>query len=136
VGDSNRRLKPHKPPTCFGCGQAGHYKSNCPKTKKGASHKAKTAGEKSNPKSNNAYAASKECSQNDTWLMDSGASSYMTWSKQLLVNYKKFEVLEKVGLGDGCTLDALEVGEVYLSGFNLGGRGICPPSKILVPYKF
>jgi len=33
----------------------------------------------------------------------------MTWNKQLLVNYKKFEVPEKVGLGDGCTSDALEL---------------------------
>ena len=38
----------------------------------------------------------------------------MTWNKQLLVNYKEFEIPEKVGLEDGCTLDALGAGEVHL----------------------
>ena len=63
-----------------------------------------------------AFAASVNHSQAETWLVDSGASSHMTWDKELrmLKNYHEFETPEKVGLGDGRTLDALRVGDVHL----------------------
>ena len=64
---------------------SSHFKRDCPKTKKGASHNAKTAGKKSNPKSDNAYAGI----LSETWLVDSSASSHMTWNKQLLVNLQE-----------------------------------------------
>ena len=64
VGDSNMSSKKaQKPPTCFGCGQPGHFQWNCTKAKKGTGHKAKTAGEeveKENLDRNNANAASYE----------------------------------------------------------------------------
>ena len=89
VGDSKKRLKPRKAPICFGCGRSGHFQRDCPKAKKGTSHKAKTVSEKSSADSNSAYAASKDCPQNHTCFVDSGVSSHMTWNKQLLVNYKE-----------------------------------------------
>ena len=66
VGDFNKRFKPCKsckPLTCFGCGQAGHIKTN---NKKGKSHKAKIADEKSNGDNDSAYTASKDCSRNSS----------------------------------------------------------------------
>ena len=47
----------------------------------------------------------------DRWLslVDSGASSHMT------TNYREFETPEKVGLGDGRSVEALGVGDVHLS---------------------
>ena len=56
------------------------------KTNKRTSHKAKTAGGTPGAKDDSAYAVSKDCSKNYTWLVDSGALSYMTWNQQLLVN--------------------------------------------------
>ena len=57
---------------------------------------------------------SKDCFQDSTWLVDSGASSHMTWNKELLAEYQEFETPEKVGLGDGHTVDALGIGNIHL----------------------
>ena len=38
----------------------------------------------------------------------------MTWDKRLLTNYQEFVTPEKVGLGDGRTVDALGVGDIHL----------------------
>ena len=121
VGDSNmsskKAFKPRKPPTCFGCGQPGHFRRDCIKAKKGTGHKAKTAGEeveKENLDRINAYAASKDLPQTEVWLVDSGASSHMTRNKELLTDYQGFEIPEKVGLGDGRTVDAFGIGNMHL----------------------
>ena len=46
--------------------------------------------------------------------MDSDTSSHMTWNKVLLTDYQAFETPEKVGLGDGHTVDALGCGNIHL----------------------
>jgi len=38
------------------------------------------------------------------WLIDSGASSHMTWEKNILINCKEFDKAQKVSVGDGQTL--------------------------------
>ena len=48
------------------------------------------------------------------WLVDTGASSHMTQRRELLTDYKEFENPEKVNLGDGCFVDAVGVGNIYL----------------------
>ena len=114
VGESKKKFKPRKP-ICFGCQQPGHFRRDCPKEKRVPSHKAETADEKAEDlESTGAFAASTDSSQAGTWLVDSGASSHMTWDKELLMNYHEFEIPEKVGLGDGRTLDAFGVGDVHL----------------------
>ena len=44
------------------------------------------------------------------WIIDSGASSHMTHSRELLVNYEEFAKPQKVCLGDGHTREAMEEG--------------------------
>ena len=48
------------------------------------------------------------------WLVDSSASSHMTREKALLFEYQEFKTPEKVGLGDGQTVDAIGVGNVHV----------------------
>lgn len=43
-----------------------------------------------------------------------GASSHMTWRKELLADYKEFDKPEKVSLGDGRFIDAVGVGNIHL----------------------
>lgn len=51
----------------------------------------------------------------DKWLVDSGASSHMTWEKNILTHYRQFEHSQKVSLGDGRTVDAVGVGDVHVN---------------------
>ena len=53
--------------------------------------------------------------QMDKWLIDSGASSHMTWKRNILTNYKEFVQIQKVSLGDCLTVDALSVGDVQVN---------------------
>lgn len=121
MGESKKRFKPRKPPICFGCNQPGHFRCVCPKangTKKRSSHKVEAAREnvkEPDTERAGAFAALKDSSQAGSWLVDSGASSHMTCDKDLLTDYQEFEVPEKVGLGDGRTVDALGVGNVHLN---------------------
>ena len=133
VGESRKNFKPRKP-ICFGCQQPGHFQRYCPKVKRGLSHKAETADERAEDlELTGAFAASTNSSQAETWLVDSwggggGASSHMTWDKELLTKYHEFETREKVGLGDGRPLDALGVGDVH---FKMLFKGSQPKTSIM-----
>ena len=49
------------------------------------------------------------------WLVDSGASRHMTSKREILTNYREFDKPEKVGLGDGHTVDAVGEGNVLVN---------------------
>jgi hypothetical protein len=107
---------------CFECGELDHYRRNCPKLKKGSAgsmHRAKTAEEDhsgSESDDSEVFPASTDSvdHQMDRWLVDSGASSHMTREKKLLTEYREFETPQKVGLGDGSTVEAVGVGSIRL----------------------
>ena len=104
VGESRKKFKPGKP-ICFGCQQPGYFRCDCPTVRRALSHNAETADKNAEDlELTGAFAASTNSSQAETWLVDSGASSHMTWDKVLVTNYHEFETQEKVGLGDGWTL--------------------------------
>ncbi len=58
-------------------------------------------------------------------LIDSGTLSHMTNQEEILSSYQKFEQPEKVGLGDGRTVDALGIGKVHV----YMRYGICKKSR-------
>ena len=61
-----------------------------------------------------AFVTSEDPFQTEKWLFDSGASSHMTNKRSFLVNYREFQTPEKVGLGDGRTVDAIGIGNVHV----------------------
>ena len=48
------------------------------------------------------------------WLVDSAASNHMTREKALLFEYQEFMTSQKVGLGDGQAVNAIDVGNVHV----------------------
>ena len=115
------------------CGQLGHFRRDCPNRKEpnnpGTDHKARTAevkcyksksvGENSDSEmmeSVEAFTASVDSTcQMDKWLVDSGASCHMTWERNILTNFRRFEQRQKVSLGDGRTVDAVGIGDVHVN---------------------
>ena len=49
------------------------------------------------------------------WILDSGATSHMTQTKELLSDYKELDRPETVKQGDGNTVEAVGVGNAHLN---------------------
>ena len=115
-----RRKEKSRKPICFECGELGHIRRDCPKRKEPV-HKAKTAEEEQSDSDSDcagAFAASTsslDTPQRGRWLVVSEASSHMTPEKELLTDYHEFDKPEKVGLGDGRSVEAVGVGTVHLN---------------------
>ena len=106
----------------FSCGHPGHFAQNCLKQKqkqkstKGCHH-AKKAEEQedTDSKANDIFVAIvilRADTQNNDWIIDSGASQHITFECSLLHDYKNLETPELVGLDDGHAVSAIGVGKV------------------------
>ena len=85
-------------------------------TNSNSGHRAKV-GESEQSRSLGASGAifgSVDCQQGHYWLVDSGASSHMTWQKELFDMFKELSPPEKVRLGDGRTVDAVGIGNIKM----------------------
>ena len=117
-------------PRCFYCKQLGHFRRDCPKRRQQDNgrpmHNAKAAEEKlpekqqvnfdSGSADEEVFAASVgSVPQMGKWLVDSGASRHMRSKRETLTHYREFEKPERVGLGDGRTVDAVGEGNVYIN---------------------
>lgn len=126
VSQRRQNYTHRKPITCYKCQKQGHIKSQCPENKRTHStyqHKAKHAATTSTSvdeevdSEENAFVGSinKTSDFLSTWLIDSGASRHMTPYRSMFIEYEKLDKPEKVGLGDGRTVDATGVGKVKVA---------------------
>ena len=101
---------------CYGCGEKGHFRRDCPRKKTYPDHKASRAAEDNNGEddSDSAFVVSDSDGRSGTWVMDSGASRHMTPTKGLFMNYQELKTPESVALGDGRTVEAEGVGNVHV----------------------
>ena len=59
------------------------------------------------------FEASSQSYNSHGWIVDSGASNYMTQVKEFLVNYEDFDNPQKVSMGDGRTVEAHGRGNIH-----------------------
>ena len=127
---------------CFNCGRPGHFARDCLKQKQKQKstkghHHAKRAKEQEDTDSggNEMFVATlglRGDTQSNDWIIDSGASRHMTFKSSVLHNYKDFEALEPVGLGDGRTVSAIGIGKVkVITQLHNGKRVVCWMTDVL-----
>ena len=114
--------KKWKAANCFSCGQPGHVAQNCLKQKqkqkstKGRHH-AKKAEEQEDidSEANKIFVATvmlRADTQNNDWIIDSGASQHIAFECSVLHGYKNLEAPELVGLDDGHAVSVIGVDKV------------------------
>ena len=119
--------KGQKGAICHYCKEPGHFIRNCPKLRnKHCAKKVKEAKEDSDSGGDESLFVAtlglKADTQQEDWIIDSGASRHMTFQKDVLSYYRKFETPEPVGLGDGRTVNALGTGKVKIMSYLYHGK--------------
>ena len=123
IGTQRKPIRPRSVVKCFGCSQTGHILRNCPRRKSsstGPEHVASTVEEKCSDdyEDNGVFSAMSDADlklMSCSWLVDSGASAHMTRDLRLLIGFQEFKIPQKVGLGDGSTVEAVGVGNVNVN---------------------
>ena len=143
VGATGRTDNSKSTYRCYSCNNFGHIARDCPKSSgshtshtsqrsnsracgscfrghrpnqnRNTQHRAKVA---SQPEREFVFMAGKQTAKDHDWIIDSGASSHMTWKPELLSDYKELPKPQSVKLGDGRTVNAISTGAIKIMALN------------------
>ena len=100
---------------CYNCGK-NHLRRNCPDWKQKSGHDAKKASEEPERSPSTAFMMNAPIkSGRDSWIIDSGASSHMTWDRELYNDLRTLSNPEDVLIGDGNVVKARGIGEIAVN---------------------
>ena len=104
--------------TCYNCQKKGHYASECKAPKKPNGNKQNFSKEKQQGNLT-AFSVNKEemdmnIKTEDTWIMDSGSSSHMSYRREFFETLDESTKDVKVFLGDNRQLDVKGIGRIKI----------------------
>ena len=117
--DKSRSKSRSNRPRCFHCKEKGHIRKDCPQRKRGSDKKesngnasAAVVQESSDEEDKGDVLTVSTSGSANTWVMDTGASYHMTFSKELFTSFKEWN--GNVKLGDDEVLGVKGSGSVQI----------------------
>ncbi|GMG17946.1 unnamed protein product [Phytophthora fragariaefolia] len=118
----NRKNKGRQAPkasACHYCGEQGHWIAKCPvrireNTERQKPQRANVANEEEFDADYLFSVAGGATKSSEVWLVDSGATQHMTYSKVYMKNYKKMNPVD-VHLADDGVVQAVGSGDIVMS---------------------
>lgn len=115
--------------SCYQCGSRdGHLAKDCPQN----AHKNKNYDRTKPTAFTTSISAHDRHENNNTWILDSGASTHMTYIRDFLTNYCESQNSEEfVQLGDNSTLQVKGKGTVHINAFANNNWKKCTIENVL-----
>ncbi|KAF1318429.1 Integrase catalytic core protein, partial [Globisporangium splendens] len=126
TGDKKRSVRPGKKTgVCNYCGKMGHWIAECPSrihdnADRQRPQRANVAHNQDEDSGDFLFAVGKgskgsgDGAKNPTWLIDSGATQHMSYSKRFMINYKNIDPVD-VHLADDGVVQAIGSGDIVMT---------------------
>lgn len=119
TGGNNNYKSANSGLSCSYCKKDGHNYTSCFKLKRENENRKnphKHQAHMALQRSYHVYEQYLPIKERDRWIIDSGATSHMTHTKEILLNYSKFDKPEEILVGDGEHIEAEGKGWLFMCG--------------------